>query len=124
MVELSKSRRLCHISPGEYGGRSSDVFANQSLIGQRCTTPSLDDLLDAISLATGISTDNIICMAADGMQLSDDLLTSLAAVHDTDHQVVGISRSLSPPIHLTDRILAHFDHRTFSSSIVNISTQM
>lgn len=37
-----------------------------------------DDLLDSISLATGISSDGIICMSADGVQLTPDLLSTLA----------------------------------------------
>ncbi|CAO1619834.1 unnamed protein product [Sympodiomycopsis kandeliae] len=48
----------------------------------------LDDLLDAISLATGISTDNVICMSAEGLQLSDDLLASLTRDIDSAAQQV------------------------------------
>jgi hypothetical protein len=40
---------------------------------------SIDDLLHAISLATAIPSDGIICMTGDGAQLNDDLLSTLSA---------------------------------------------
>ncbi|CAO1631138.1 unnamed protein product [Parajaminaea phylloscopi] len=39
----------------------------------------IDDLLDSISLATGIASDGIICMSADGVQLTPELLTTLTS---------------------------------------------
>lgn len=38
----------------------------------------IDDLLDSISLATGIASDGIICMSAQGIQLTSDLLATLS----------------------------------------------
>ncbi|PWN23238.1 hypothetical protein BCV69DRAFT_112785 [Microstroma glucosiphilum] len=39
---------------------------------------SIDDLLHAISLATAIPSDGIICMTGDGAQLNDELLATLS----------------------------------------------
>lgn len=45
-----------------------------------CPDPlSIDDLLHAISLATAIPSDGIICMTGDGAQLNDDLLSTLSS---------------------------------------------
>ncbi|PWN30187.1 hypothetical protein BDZ90DRAFT_229208 [Jaminaea rosea] len=56
-----------------HDGRTIDVQQPLSNFG------SVDELLDSLSLATAIPADGIICMSADGVQLSDDLLATLSA---------------------------------------------
>lgn len=38
---------------------------------------SIDELIDSISLATAIASDDIICMSSDGLQLNDELFATL-----------------------------------------------
>lgn len=59
-----------------HDGRTIEVQQNLS------NFRSIDDLLDSISLATAIPADGIICMSAEGVQLSDDLLATLSAQTD------------------------------------------
>ncbi|KAE8269856.1 hypothetical protein A4X09_0g2483 [Tilletia walkeri] len=55
-----------------------------SLPAPPAATSSLDDLLDCLSLATGIQTDNIICMTADGTQLHPDNYRILLSLDPPD----------------------------------------
>lgn len=67
--------------------RTSQTYADvltRALLGHF----SIDDLLDAISLATGIPSDAIICMSDQGVPLSDELLASLSQ-HDPAEVIVS-----------------------------------
>ncbi|KAL9933456.1 hypothetical protein V8E36_007632 [Tilletia maclaganii] len=107
-----------------------------SLPAPPAATSTLDDLLDCLSLATGIASDNIICMTADGAQLHPDnyrtLLTldpadstpASAAAGDTSHahdleffiynreylyaEPISLAQQLALPTHL-EQPLTHIE---------------
>ncbi|KAK0556696.1 oligomeric, coiled-coil, peripheral membrane protein [Tilletia horrida] len=71
-----------------------------SLPAPPAATSTLDDLLDCLSLATGIATDNIICMTADGAQLHPDNYRSLLSLDPAGG--AATPNSTAPDAHTTD----------------------
>ncbi|KAK0525633.1 oligomeric, coiled-coil, peripheral membrane protein [Tilletia horrida] len=70
-----------------------------SLPAPPAATSTLADLLDCVSLATGISSDQIICMTADGAQLHPENYRSLLSLDPAD----GSGPPSAPPdTHSTD----------------------